>query len=150
MGSLSTTLSLTLLNSSALPLPFSRKCIPFPATQGAAAYAVDAFEEFGYPCPDQENPANHLMDAVTPASDMNSTNNSITPEVEKALVAKYGRPEVDLSYGSNQPIQVRAGGPFFWGDRGSSLRGQGALLRRRVRPPGGACGRCPGLWLQWL
>ena len=90
---------------------------------------MDAFEEFGYPCPDQENPADHLMDTVTPASDMNSTNNSITPEVEKALIAKYGRPEVDLAYGSNQPIQVRAGGPFF-GGTGALLLGDSGLLRQ--------------------
>ena len=34
--------------------------------QGSAQYSLEAFENAGYPCPDLENPADHLLDTTGP------------------------------------------------------------------------------------
>ena len=75
--------------------------------QGSSQYSLEAFENVGYPCPDLENPADHLLDTITPNSSMNSSNRSISPEAASKLMVEYGSPaDVDLDYGSDQPLNL--------------------------------------------
>ena len=69
---------------------------------GKAAEAITFFEKTGFPCPPRTNPADHLLDVITPGLGEDA-------EVAKAKgekLRKYFKAEdIDLAYGSEKPLR---------------------------------------------
>lgn len=69
--------------------------------QGPAGKAITFFAKAGFPCPPLTNPADHLMDVITPGLGEDAQASKAKGETLK----KYFKPTaVDLDYGSDKPL----------------------------------------------
>jgi len=69
--------------------------------QGPTSKAITFFSKAGFPCPPLTNPADHLMDVITPGLGEDAQASKAKGETLK----KYFKPTpVDLDYGSDKPM----------------------------------------------
>ncbi|CAF4219034.1 unnamed protein product, partial [Rotaria sp. Silwood2] len=78
--------------------------------QGPRQQAMDVYRMAGFPCPLYSNPADHLLDVITPARtiDDQSASSEKQTDVDKLILAVQAPVEIDLNMGAHKRIAQMA------------------------------------------
>ncbi|CAF4738286.1 unnamed protein product [Rotaria sp. Silwood1] len=81
--------------------------------QGPRQQAMDVYRMAGFPCPLYTNPADHLLDVITPARTMNdqSVSTEKQADADKLILAIQAPVEIDLNMGAHKRIAQMADVP---------------------------------------